>query len=430
MIRVSGLTATAAGRAIVAGVSFTVAAGEVLALVGESGSGKTTIGLALLGETRPGVVLTGTVTVDGRAGYVQQHPAAALNPARRAGSVLRDIGPYSEALATAQLPADRAFLRRYPHQYSGGQQQRLVLAGALASGARVLVLDEPTTGLDPASRDAVLRELKGLAGQGYAIVLLSHDLAAVRAVADRVLVLRGGVCAEQGLVGEVFGAPRSGYTKKLLAPRPRLHRPHRQGGALTIRGLSAAHGRRTVLRDVHLTAGPGECVGIAGPSGSGKTTLGRCVAGLHQPSAGSITVDGRVQYVFQDPFGSFDPTRTVARQVSRTAVRLRGLSRAAALAEASDLLTTLGVPDGYPRQLSGGELQRAAIARAVLAEPAVLVCDEVTSALDTVTTEALLELLTGIQATLLFISHDTDLLTRIADRVATVENGTLTLSGD
>ncbi|MGN9783956.1 ABC transporter ATP-binding protein [Nonomuraea sp. ZG12] len=476
---------------ILHGLSFHLPAGQVLALVGGSGSGKTTTGLALLGEHPPGVEVTGTVRVGGRevgpdrppapgtVGFIPQHPSSVLNPVRRIGAVLKEIASrhgtsVEQALRRASLPADRAFLRRYPHQLSGGQQQRLVLAQALLGDPAVIVADEPTTGQDHLTRDEVVGELSALVRQGISIVLLSHDLDVVRALADHVVVLREGHVAEAGPAASVLDAPRAEYTRALLAAHPRppatperdlathprppaatarnLATPERDLAAtvrLEASGLAARHGARQALHGVSLRVGAGECLAVVGRSGSGKTTLARCLAGLHTPDSGSVRLDGRelapslrrrtkadlaaVQYVFQDARASFDPNGAVLDQVARTAVRLRGMSTPQATAAALETLAEVALPPGTarrrPGELSGGELQRAALARALLAEPDVLICDEITSGLDTLTQATVLRHLQRLAArrrlTLVVISHDLGVVAGLADHVAVVADGRL-----
>ncbi|MEV0379331.1 ATP-binding cassette domain-containing protein [Nonomuraea sp. NPDC050643] len=470
ILKVSELRAEAGGRALVDGVSLELAAGEVLALVGASGSGKTTTGLALLGEHAPGVRITGDIRIaPGAVAYVPQHPSSVLNPARRVGGVLREIARRSgeragqareggeagrvrageverrvrEAAGRARLPLE--LLGRYPHQLSGGQQQRVVLAQALLLDPVLIVADEPTTGQDGLIRAEVVEELRGLRAQGIALVLLSHDLAMVRALADHVAVLHAGRVVESGPAATVLNEPRHDYTTRLLATRltPRTSTGATAPLLLEVRGLVAGHRRAPVLNGVSLGAAAGECVAVTGRSGSGKTTLARCVAGLHRASSGTVTLDGRplpghlptrardVQYVFQDARASFDPYRGMAAQVARTAVRLRGVSPGAAAAKARDLLERVGLDERTagcrPSALSGGELQRAALARALLAEPKVLICDEITSGLDALVQAAILDLLDELRRDLglilLLISHDTDVVARLADRVLELDGG-------
>ncbi|WP_431895079.1 ATP-binding cassette domain-containing protein [Micromonospora haikouensis] len=503
-VRVVGLDAEVAGRRLLAGVSFTVAAGEVLALVGRSGSGKTTAGRALLGEAGPGVRLAGRVEVASRAvspatppppgvvGYVPQQPSAALNPVRRIGAVLREValrhtrperrppgGPpgdtaaratvtrrsavrraVADVLARVDLPADREFLRRFPHQLSGGQQQRLVVAHALLARARVLVADEPTTGQDSLTRRDVAHELRTLADAGMAVVLLSHDLHLVRAVADRLVVLDAGAVVEAGPAADVLAAPRDERTRRLLAAAPAAPLAAASAAAapaLRVGDLVAAHRagarRRTVLRGVTAAVAPGGCLAVVGRSGSGKTTLARCVAGLHPSHGGTVGLDGRplagtldrrtradlaaVQYVFQDARASFHPHRSVLEQVSRAAVRLRALPPTRARDAARRALGEVGLAADVvarrPDRLSGGELQRAALARALLAEPRVVICDEITSGLDTVSRDRIVALVDRLRRAhglaLVVISHDRDVVARLADHVVVLDAGQVVEAG-
>ncbi|MFI5567368.1 ABC transporter ATP-binding protein [Streptomyces sp. NPDC051740] len=543
------------GRAIVDGVDLRVLPGRVTALIGASGSGKTTTGLALLGEYPAGARVTGAVRVaaDGLVGYVPQHPAAALNPARRVSALLTDIArtqvrrlPVRQrraaarervlrALAEAQLPEGEDLLRRYPHQLSGGQQQRVVLAQALLLGARVVVADEPTTGQDALTKSRIVERFRAVAARGIAVVLLSHDLDVVRALADEVVVLRAGRVVESGPARRVRSSPRHEWTRELFGeqvesphpdeptgrpgapargplgtrtespdpdeptgqPGPRTHGlPHartevpdpdeptgrpgvrargpldrhtesrdpdgrtaRTGQpVLRVRGLTARHrdgarGTAVVLRAPALDLYPGRSLAVVGRSGSGKTTLARCVAGLHRDHDGEILLDGTplprslrdrgraqlaaVQYVFQDAHAAFDEHRPVVRQVARTAVRLRGTDEDTATREALTTLAGLGLPEELahrrPGRLSGGELQRAALARALLARPRVLVCDEITSGLDTVTRRGILDVLASLvrerdQLSLVLITHDLD-TAALAHRIAVLDAGELVEQG-
>ncbi|MDG4774284.1 ATP-binding cassette domain-containing protein [Solwaraspora sp. WMMD792] len=481
MIRVDGLCADAGGQRLLRDVSFTVPAGDVLAVVGPSGSGKTTLGRALLGEAGPGVRLTGDVEIHGRpvspetppaggtVGYIPQQPAAALTPVRRIGPVLREIArrhtptparrtrraairqAVRAVLARVGLPDDRDLLRRYPHQLSGGQQQRLVIAHALLAGARVLVADEPTTGQDSLNRRDVATELRRLASSGVAVVLLTHDLHLVRAVADSVLVLDRGAVVATGPPDAVVD-----HTGPDRSASPPTDRPQSNPGAdpagdagqlLRVTGLTAAHHGSTVLHGIDVVIDPGQRLALVGRSGSGKTTAARCLAGLHPPSGGSIEIDGRrlagsidrreradlaaVQYVFQDPRASFQPYAALLDQVARPAVRLRRQPPADALRTARDLLRQVGIDDELaarrPDRLSGGELQRAALARALVARPRLLVCDEITSGLDHVNQDRILDLLDELCRThrlaLLVITHDPDVVGRLADHVTVLDHG-------
>lgn len=470
------------GRAIVDGVTLRVVPGKITALVGASGSGKTTTGLALLGEFPPGARVTGEVrrAADGLVGYVPQHPAAVLNPARRISALLTDIAraqvghlPRAQrraaarervlrALAEAQLPDAEALLRRHPHQLSGGQQQRVVLAQALLLGARIIVADEPTTGQDALTKSRVVEQLAAVAARGIAVVLLSHDLDVVRALADEVIVMRAGRVVESGPAQRLWSAPRHPWTRELLTEQPQFTAQEGSAGqpVLQVRDLVARHrdpsarGSTEVLRTPRLDLHSGECLAVVGRSGSGKTTLARCLAGLHRDHDGEVLLDavplprslrGRsraqlaaVQYVFQDARAAFDEHRPVLHQVARTAVRLRGTDPATATREALATLAGLGLDEDLarrrPGRLSGGELQRAALARALLARPRVLVCDEITSGLDTVTRRGILDLLTTLlhdhddDLSLVLITHDLD-TAALAHHIAVLDAGELVEQG-
>ncbi|MGW7682068.1 ABC transporter ATP-binding protein [Kribbella sp. NPDC054772] len=462
LVRVDKLTAIAGETFLVDGVSFEVVAGEVTALVGASGSGKTTSALALLGDHGDGVRLTGHVEVAGEAvvdgngvtpaaarmlgrvvAYMPQHPGSALNPARRIGTTLRELaklhaGDPDEAVRAAQLPGDRGTLKRFPHQFSGGQRQRVALAQALTCRPDVLVLDEPSTGLDSITRLQLVHELRDLAATGLGILLLSHDLDLVRALATRVVVLDAGQVVAAGTADVLPPAPEHAVLGTSGDRHPLLE-------AMNLSASLRPRGRDVVLRDVGLAVPAGACLGVVGRSGSGKTTLARCLAGLHERRTGTILLDGaplpvlrrrtreqhrRVQYVWQEVRGSFDERRPVDQQVARTAQRLRALAPDRAHAEAVATLARLGVAAitaaRPPSRLSGGELQRAALARAVLANPDVLICDEITTALDDRGTALVLDLLSELKSrgtALIWIGHDLGLVAAVADEVLVLDDG-------
>lgn len=467
LLRIRGLSAHAGEHPLLSDVDLDLAAGEVTAVLGESGSGKTTLGLAARGEHRSGVRLRGSVRLRGRellggergtaapVGYLPQHPGSALNPVRRVGSVLDELAAAAHpdragrdaaitaALAEARL-LDRALLRRHPHRLSGGQQQRVALAQALVTRPDLLVLDEPATGLDAVTKAEIAGTLSRLSRTGPAILLLTHDLALARALADRIVVLHAGRIVEHGSADRVLTEPDHPRTHQLLAAESRRPGPRRRtaggGPVLSARGL-AKEGR---LEAVDLDVPPGRCVAVAGRSGAGKTTLARCLTGLTRPDRGRVWLDGtplaadirrrarpqrtRVQYVHQDARASFDEFRPVLAQVARSA---RGLGGAGARDAARRALSALGLDEGAvsrrPEGLSGGQLQRAALARALLARPAVLVCDEITSGQDVVTRSGLLDVLadtvlpTGTGVVL--ISHDLAALASIADEVLVLDAG-------
>ncbi|MEV8066835.1 ATP-binding cassette domain-containing protein [Streptomyces sp. NPDC085995] len=487
VIEVGGLTARAGTARLLDGVGFTVLPGEVTALVGPSGSGKTTAALALLGEAAPGVRLSGTVRVAGvevvgdkgptgaaptvRGGvvsYMPQHPSHALNPARRIGSVLTELARLhrpadsgrarsaatehsADALRAAGLPDDKATRRRFPHQFSGGQRQRVALAQVLACGPRVLVLDEPSTGLDTVARLRLAEQLTRLSTDGYALLLLSHDHDLVRAVAARTVLLEHGRVTAAGSTQDVLPAPAAPPP-----PPPPAEPARRADTALEARNLTAwlhpGH-RGEVLHDVTVRVREGGCTAVVGPSGSGKTVLARCLAGLHERRRGHLSHQGEplpvlrhrttrqirgVQYVWQEVRNSFDDRRTVLDQVARTAVRLRGLTPVEAERQARQLWERLGLTSEHTTRhaasLSGGELQRAALARALLAEPDVLICDEITTALDAGSTALVTAEITRLreesEMAVLWIGHDLTLVERLADDLVVLDTGRVVESGD
>ncbi|MER5388101.1 ATP-binding cassette domain-containing protein [Saccharopolyspora sp. NPDC002686] len=450
------VTITAGDRTLLSKVSFTLQAGQITALVGESGSGKTTLARVLLGETSGGIAVSGSVRIEGSTvdssfgpgtvGYIPQQPSAALNPVRRVGSVLVEIARLHvpkaqvrervlEALRQAQMPDGQRYLRRFPHQLSGGQQQRVVLAQALIGRPGVLIADEPTTGQDPVIRAQLATELRAVAEQGIAILLLTHDLDLVREIADRVLVIEEGRLAESDVDSPIRPEPVAPQERQAADP------------VLRVRGLRAGHRDGDTLHDVDLEVAPGERVAVLGRSGSGKTTLARCIAGLHRFRSGEILLDGwplspvlrrrsreqlaRVQYVFQDARASFSEFTPVLHQVARTAERLRGLDRTEARARAADELAALGLPESSAMRrasgLSGGELQRAALVRAMLAGPDVLICDEITSGLDARRRDDLLGNLAELQSNtgcaLLMITHDLPAVAALSHRVLVFDEG-------
>jgi len=529
----------------------------VLGLVGESGSGKTTVVLALLGHARRGLsISSGEVRVDGvdllqlsaaqlravrgaRVAYVPQDPAAALNPTLRVGTQLNEAirvhpgavedpgGRIREVLQEAHLDASPELLRRYPHQLSGGQQQRVGLAMAFACRPALIVLDEPTTGLDVSTQRHVLDTIRSLcAAYGVAAVYVSHDLAVVGGLVSDVAVMYSGQIIEAGPTAKVFGDPLHPYTRGLLSavpsplqatrltgidgqpPRPgrrpagcsfaprcdyateecRSQQPEpvlidaravrclrvaqvRESSTsvaaalgraataadevpiLSLRDVAASHGRRPVLSGVDLDVPAESCVAVVGESGSGKTTLARCIVGLHRNWTGDIRFEGaplaagtrdrprqvlrRVQYIFQNPYTSLNPRKTIGQIVAqpleqylRLGYRERSQRTARALADVSlgaDFLSR------YPDQLSGGERQRVAIARALVVEPDLLVCDEVTSALDVSVQAVIVELLRGLQSehriAMIFITHNLALVRSIAQSVVVLRDGAVVESG-
>jgi len=557
-LEVQGLTVAlrGSGTEVVSDVSLSVPAGQVLGLVGESGSGKTTVALALLGHARRGLQITaGQVRIDGtdllalsQAGlrairgatvsYVAQDPSSALNPALRIGTQLREVlaahpaaaddpgARMAEVLHEVSLEGGPEILRRYPHQLSGGQQQRVCLAMAFACRPSLIVLDEPTTGLDVTTQRHVLETVRSLcASHGVAAVYVSHDLAVVSGLAAQVAVMYAGRIVEIGPATRLFQEPMHPYTRRLIAavpspdhayklagidgqqprpgqrqnacsfvrrcslavsecsaatpgltevngrlvrciratdakpgqvPRPPLLQPalgRPEPPLLAVRRLSAAYGPAHVLHEVAFEVPPESCVAVVGESGSGKTTLARCICGLHRSWTGEIALRAlplpsgtrhrskellrTVQYIFQNPYTSLNPRKTIGQIMTGQLGLfwdLRSRDRSERVVRVlEDVSLSADYLNRYPDELSGGERQRVAIARALVVEPDLLVCDEVTSALDVSVQATIVELLRRLQAerhlTLIFVTHNLALIRSIAQFAVVLRGGHVVESG-
>lgn len=457
VLSVRALGARAGATPILHGIDLDIVAGQILTLIGPSGAGKTTLAAALAGVDRPGIEITGEIgrAPDLRIGYLPQYAASTLNPARRVGAAFgelvtvhhrrqggRRLGAaarrerIARTLASVALDTEDCdrLLRRYPFEFSGGERARLALAQVLISDPEVLVVDEPTVGLDTPARAALLTVLRNVRAAGTAVVLVTHDPFVAEQLSDRKLVVSGG------RLGEPASAP---------ADRAREIGPRTESSGepvLRIRGLAAGGRHAPILRDIDLDLYPGEMLGLIGLSGAGKSTLARCIAGLARPVAGDIRAHSerlpvlrrrtrdqiaRIQYVWQESAASFDPHRDVLDQVSATGVRLCGMGRVRARSAATVLLADLGIDAGQaarlPAGLSGGQLQRAALARALLARPRILLCDEVTTALDILTADLVLDHLDEYRRTtgaaVLWVSHDLRSHLDRADRIAVLDGG-------
>ena len=545
------------GPDVVSGISFAVPGGQVLGLVGESGSGKTTVALALLGHARRGLSITaGQVLLDGvdllkigsaelraargaKVAYVPQDPAAALNPTLRVGTQLTEAlrvhartrqdaaERVREVLGEVHLDASPTMLSRYPHELSGGQQQRVAIAMAFCCRPSLIVLDEPTTGLDVSTQHHVLDTVRSMCrSYGVAAVYVSHDLAVVGGLVSQVAVMYAGRIVEIGATGKVFRHPLHPYTRGLLAAVPSPDRaevltgidgqppgPGRRGPgcpfaprcpfvldncrsqvpepvqvdgrdvrclrvaevqlvapaqaqvmtgraaggssvpSLSVKGVSASYGQSAALSGVGFDVPAESCVAVVGESGSGKTTLARCIVGLHSQWSGEMTFHGdplpsglhrrpkdqlkRVQYVFQNPYTSLNPRKTVGQIVAQPLeqfFRMPFQERTERIARVlHDVSLDTRFVTRYPDQLSGGERQRVAIARALVVEPDLLVCDEVTSALDVSVQAVIVELLRRLQRehhlAMVFITHNLALVRSIAQSVVVLRDGAIVESG-
>lgn len=475
---------------VVDDVSFALEAGKVTALIGESGSGKTTIALSTLGYTKPGLdFLQGEVWLDdnnvldlpqealrqmrGRdVSYVAQSAAAAFDPAMKLidqiieSAVLHGRMNEVEARRRAlelfeviRLPDRETIGERYPHQVSGGQLQRLMLVMALCPRPRLLVLDEPTTALDVTTQISVLQSIRdAISEEGTSAIYVSHDLAVVSQIADEAVVLYRGRLRETGTIAQIVSAPRDAYTKRLLQafrrPDARSATPPSSAEALVaLDGVDARYGARQVVRDVSFSIGRGEIVALIGESGSGKSTLAKVVAGMTPAAGGRITLNAtplapamgdrsredkrQIQYVPQMADTALNPNQKVGAILTRPIVFFGRASGEAVAARVEELLGQMALPASflqrYPHELSGGQKQRVNLARALAADPSVLLCDEVTSALDALVAVRITDLLRRIRnetgVSILFISHDISTVAAIADRIVVLYGGRVVEAG-
>ncbi|GAA3098779.1 dipeptide ABC transporter ATP-binding protein [Streptomyces rectiviolaceus] len=476
-------------------LSFTLEKGAALGLVGESGSGKSTVASALLGLHRgTGANVGGTVRVGGidvqeasgeelrrlrggKVAMVFQDPLSSLDPYYAVGDQIAEVyrvhtgasrraarARAAEVLDRVGIPDAVRRARSRPHEFSGGMRQRALIAMALACEPELLIADEPTTALDVTVQAQILDLLHALRAEtGMGLLLVTHDVGVAAESVDDVLVMRYGRAVERGPVREVLGAPEEAYTRELLGAVPRVDSPRevaspheeasRAQGDVVLEavGLRREFGRGkrafAAVDGVSLTVRRGETLGVVGESGSGKTTLGRMLVGLLEPSAGDIRhgdasasgggIRTGVQMVFQDPVSSLNPRRSIGESIADP-LRARGeRDDSVVRAHARDLMERVGLDPAYygryPHEFSGGQRQRVGIARALAAEPRVIVCDEPVSALDVTTQAQVTALLAELQRehglALVFIAHDLAVVRQVSDRVAVMRKGRIVEQG-
>ena len=483
----------------VEGVSFTVKPREILCVVGESGSGKsvtahTVMGLLPRKQLRP---TAGRILLQGedllqkspsalrdlrgaRMSMIFQEPMTALNPVMRIGEQIEEVlqihtgmsardrmARVIEVMDAVKLPEPERLVSTYPHQLSGGQRQRVMIAAALALEPALLIADEPTTALDVTTQAQILKLMKDIQrSHGTAILFITHDFGVVAEIADRVVVMQHGKVVEQGQTLPLLKDPKDAYTRMLISSVPSITppaRPSKSGAPVVLETKALSKTYRSsgffqkarevrAAHEVDLTVRRGETLGIVGESGSGKSTVARCIVRLIDPSGGQVLIDGEdiaglsagrlrahrrdVQIVFQDPYRSLNPRRTVGASIVEGPMNF-GLARAAALERARDLMALVGLDptalDRFPHQFSGGQRQRICIARALAMEPEVLIADEAVSALDVSVQAQVLALLDDVRKrfdlAMLFITHDLRVAAQICDRIAVMYKGEVVEQG-
>ena len=481
---------------IVDNITFDINSGQVIALIGESGSGKTTISLSCMGYARPGCFITdGLVelgdenvlnkslkelqTLRGKEiTYVAQSAAASFNGAMTINSQVTEIPIITksmsrdEALKKAQklykaleLPNPSSIGSRYPHQVSGGQLQRLMAAMAMISDPKLLILDEPTTALDVTTQIEVLHSFKKLIKENNtAAIYVTHDLSLVAQIADHILVLKDGKQIEYGPTDQIINNPKEDYTKALIDAAhvmpDEINSPLlnvlKAPPLLEVKDVTAGYGKNQeiiAVEDINLVIEPGETVGVIGESGSGKTTLGRLISGLMAPTTGEIFLSGQllknsvsrrsrhelrdIQFAFQMADVALNPRQKIGKILGRPMQFYRNISNKEMEYEVEKLLARVELPieffRRFPTELSGGQRQRINLARALAAKPKLIICDEITSALDTIVAQQILDLLGSLQDELglsyLFITHNIATVAQISKKIAVMRSGQIIQQG-
>ena len=483
----------------VSGLSLSVNPGEIVCVVGESGSGKSVTAQAVMGllPKRQLTATAGRILLDGEdvlaatpqrlralrgttMSMIFQEPMTALNPVMRVGDQIAEVLAIHTDLSTSQqrdkvleimgavrLPDVNQLIDCYPHQLSGGQRQRVMIAQALILDPALLIADEPTTALDVTTQAQILTLIREMqARKGTGVLFITHDFGVVSDIADRVVVMQHGKLVESGPTNDVLQRPSQAYTQMLIASVPTMVPPPRLAKtgatALSTQALMKTYGAKSFFKprarvvqaaqDVTLSIRQGETLGIVGESGSGKSTVARCIARLIEPTSGAIRIGDldlaklperllrphrkHIQIVFQDPYRSLNPRRSVGASIMEGPMNY-GLSHKEALARARDLMHIVGLqPDAlerFPHQFSGGQRQRIAIARALAMQPKVLIADEAVSALDVSVQKQVLKLLDDVRLqfdlAMLFITHDLRVAAQICDRIAVMQHGKVVEQG-
>ena len=498
-LSVRNLTVSFGHNTVVRNLSFDLVPGKTLAVVGESGSGKSVTSLAMMGllpdrgvETKGEILFEGRDLLKateaelqsirgGRLSMIFQEPMTSLNPVQRVGDQIAEAISYHRGLKgkalddavlalfeRVRIPDPARRMRQYPHTFSGGMRQRVMIAMALACDPVVLIADEPTTALDVTIQAEIIALLRDLQKEtGVAILFITHDMGVVAEIADDVMVMRRGDLIEHGPVGEIFDKPEAPYTASLIAAVPRLSVeaalpvPQDMGKPVLevlnmrvrfpVRGglLSRVTGHVHAVEDVSFAIGPGETLGLVGESGSGKSTIGRAIINLNAMQSGDVLLDGHavdydsadglkrlrraVQMIFQDPFGSLDPRQSVGSTVIEPMIVHKLATPSEAVDRMEALLERVGLnplhASRLPHEFSGGQRQRICIARALAMSPRVIIADEAVSALDVTIKAQIIELMQDLQEELglayLFISHDMAAVEKICSSVAVMHFGEL-----